>query len=80
MHILWTAYVTRDDPEKAGAFYLNTEGNEHAERDRKRLTFRRSDKVLSIHHASAKDYPDCGKRPSPGEKTVLIVSQAIGLK
>jgi hypothetical protein len=77
MHILWSAYATRDAPEQVNAFYLQAEGKEHAEQNENSLTFRRGDKVLSIHRASAKDYPDCGTHPSPEEKTVLIVSQAI---
>ncbi len=79
-HIIWTAYVTADEPERVGAFYLKAEGEGRAERDGEQLSFRHGDKVLSIHRASAKDYPDCGKRPGPNDKTVLIVSQAIGLK
>ncbi|MBM3745856.1 MAG: hypothetical protein FJW34_08665 [Acidobacteria bacterium] len=77
MHILWHAYATRDLPEKVIAFYVQAEGKEHAEQSENSVTFRHGDKVLSIHRASAKDYPECGKPPRPEEKTVLIVSQAI---
>jgi len=77
MHIVWSAYVTRDATEQVNGFYLREEGKEHAEQNENSLSFRHGDKVLSIHRASAKDYPDCGKAPSPEDKTVLIVSQAI---
>ncbi|MGA2326479.1 MAG: hypothetical protein ABSH05_09350 [Bryobacteraceae bacterium] len=77
MHILWHAYVTRDIPEKVIAFYVQAEGQEHLEREENSVRLRHGDKVLSIHSASAKDYPDCGKAPGPEEKTVIIVSQAI---
>ena len=77
MHIIWAAYATRDEPEKVGAFYLKSEGEERAERNNAWLTFRHGDKLLSIHRASARDYPDCGKSPDREDKTVLIVSQAI---
>ena len=77
MHILWNAYATRDTPEEVNAFYLQKEGKEHAEQGKNSLTFRHGDKVLSIHRASAKDYPNCGTPPSPEEKTVMIASQAI---
>jgi hypothetical protein len=76
MHILWHAYATRDIPEKVIAFYQQAEGQEHLERGENSVSFRHGEKVLSIHSASAKDYPDCGKAPGPEEKTVLIVSQA----
>jgi len=75
-HILWRSYVTGDPPEKVIAFYTKAEGKERAEQDGNRVTFRHGDKVLSIHAASAKDYPDCGKAPGPQDKTVLIVSEA----
>jgi hypothetical protein len=77
MHILWHAYATRDLPEKVIAFYMQAEGKERAGQSENSVTFRHGDKVLSIHRASAKDYPECGKPPRPEEKTVLIVSQAI---
>jgi hypothetical protein len=76
MHILWRSYVTGDPPEKVIAFYTKAEGKERAEQDGNRVTFRHGDKVLSIHAAPAKDYPDCGKPPGPLDKTVLIVSEA----
>lgn len=75
-HIIWYAYVTTDSPEKVIAFYTQAEGKERAEREGSRVTFRHGDKLLSIHSAAAKDYPDCGKLPELKDQTVLIVSEA----
>jgi len=77
MHILWRAYVTVDATKDVIAFYVQAEGKEHVELSENSLTVRRGDKVLSVHAASARDYPRCGADPRPGERTVLIVSQAI---
>lgn len=77
MHILWRAYVTVDATMDVIAFYVKAEDKEQLELGEHSLTLRRGDKVLSIHAASARDYPRCGADPRPGEKTVIIVSQAI---
>jgi len=76
-HIIWHSYATYDAPEKVIAFYMQAEGEQHAERNGNSVTFRHGDKTLSIHRASARDYPDCGKPPRPEDQTILIVSQAI---
>jgi len=77
MHILWHAYVTTDAPEEVSAFYRQAGRTAHVEVDENPFKLRHGDNVLSVHSASAKDYPDCGKAPSPEDKTVIIVSQAI---
>jgi len=63
--------------EQVRDFYLQTEGKEHAEQTEGSLTFSHGDRLLPIRRASAQDYPHGGAHPSPEDKTVLIVSQAI---
>jgi hypothetical protein len=77
MHILWTAYVTVDATKDVIAFYVQAEGKERVELEENSVTVRRGDQVLSVHAASAKDYPRCGVEPRREERTVIIVSQAI---
>lgn len=77
MHILWRAYATVDATKDVIAFYVQAEGKEHVELEENSVTVHRGDKVLSVHAASAKDYPRCGAEPRREEKTVIIVSQAI---
>jgi hypothetical protein len=77
-HILWTAYATGDPPKRVTAFYMQAaEGKEHAEQSGGTVSFRHGDRVLAIHPAAAKDYPECGLLPGLKDKTVLIVSQLV---
>ena len=77
MHILWRAYAAVDATKDVIAFYVQAEPKENIELSENSLTVRRGDKVLSVHAASATDYPRCGVDPRPGERTVLIVSHAM---
>ncbi len=77
MHILWRAYATADATKDVIAFYVKAEAKEHVELQENSVTVRRGDKALSVHSASAQDYPRCGVDPRHEERTVIIVSQAI---
>jgi hypothetical protein len=74
---VWRSYATRDATAQVIAFYAKAEGR-NAEVEGKSLIVRRGQKkverVLSVHAASATDYPSCDSKPRPGEKTVIIVS------
>jgi len=72
----WYAYVTEDLPEKVIDFYLQKEkeGSESVEVGKDSLRIHRGNSLLSVHRASANDYPRCDKAPGPGDNTVIIVS------
>lgn len=76
MHIAWTSYATTASPEEVAAFYA--ERIEDAERpDARHLSLRRPDlKNLSVCPSDG-SYPRGDGTLEPGERTVIVVSQAI---
>ena len=81
MGIHWRSYATRDATEDVIAFYAKAEGRDVGV-EGKSITVRRGkekvEAVLSVHAASATDYPGCDSKPRPEEKTVIIVSHRSG--
>lgn len=76
MHIHWASYATPASPEEVVAFYAARIPD--AERpDARHLSLRRPDlKNLSVH-PSDDSYPRGEGKLEPGERTVIVVSQAI---
>jgi hypothetical protein len=76
-HIEWTLYATADATADVAAFYAARGGE--ARRGEAALTVadREGRKTLSVHGVGD-SYPDCGVRPGPEARTVLVVSQLIG--
>lgn len=80
--ILWHQYATKDKLSAVIAFYVKVNENDkdrHSEVERKgdeSLTIRRGDTVLSVQAANS-DYPNCGRKVTADERTVVIVSRII---
>jgi len=73
LHIIWTAYATSDPPDRVAAFYglsPKDDGPSLASGD---------DKRLSVHKAGG-NHPTCEVPPGLADKTVIIVSQAAGVR
>ncbi len=73
VHVLWTAWATADPPGQVAAFYGLTL------RDGSATLSAGRDKRLSVHPVGG-TYPRCDVPPAADDRTVLIVSQAIGLE
>jgi hypothetical protein len=78
MHIEWTAYASTDPHPKVIAFYVKRHGGK-PEGDTLRLEGKPGKGTrLSVHPADKGSYPTCDVKPAKSDKTVIIVSQAVG--
>jgi len=68
MHISFWEYASKDAPDVVAKFYGTAVG-------RSKIGARDLD-TLSVHAAGDADVPDCGKKPGPGDQTVIVVSIA----
>ncbi len=74
-----TFVTTPDAPSKVIAFYAEAVGKD-ARSGGQSIVINQPDGTLSVHAASDEDYPehrDCMRKPSPGQKTVIVVGGAI---
>ena len=76
MHISWTGYATTDPHRKVIDFYVKRHGGK-PEGDTLRISGSKGAR-LSVHPAQATGYPTCEVKPAKRDKTVIIVSQAVG--
>jgi hypothetical protein len=79
MHITWTSWATKDDLATVVAHYEKAHGKKAGTGDKGERTFSDDKNLrLSIYPATKNDdFPKCGKKPEAGEKTVVLISQAI---
>jgi hypothetical protein len=79
MHIAWTSWASKDDVAKVVADYEKSlamkakagDKGEHEFSDGKNLR-------LAIYPAAkVDDFPHCATKPAAGEKTIVLISQAI---
>jgi len=70
--IFWHSYAAKDPPSAVGDFYAKS--NASAERKGDTLTLKRGEFVLSVHPA-ASGYPQCDRKPSAADRTVIVVSR-----
>ena len=76
MHITWTGYATKDHHRKVIDFYVKRHGGK-PEGETLMLSGSKGAR-LSVHPAQAGGYPTCEVKPAKDDKTVIIVSQAVG--
>jgi hypothetical protein len=77
MHINWSLYASKHNPEKVIAFYKNKTGDgDMDQQTAPEFTWRESgERMLHVLPVTAR-YPDCGVKPPEGTRTVFVVSQA----
>jgi len=82
MEIEWLLFATADAPEKVIAFYesdqkTKAKRDEHGGHDVDSKTADR-DSMSIIPTAKAQHYPHCATKANASEKTVILVSRAVG--
>lgn len=79
MHITWSSWATKDDLASVVASYEKAIGKNAGTGDKGERTFSGDkDFRLAIYPAAKlDDFPHCNEKPKAGEKTIVLISQAI---
>ncbi|MBX3157804.1 MAG: hypothetical protein KF773_17680 [Deltaproteobacteria bacterium] len=79
MHVVWTSWATKDDVATVAAHYEKATGGKPQKGDQGELRFSDDkDLRLQVYPAEKNDsFPKCATKPAAGERTVVLISQAI---
>ena len=74
----WRSFAVKDDFDRVAAFYARRD-SAAAEKTNDGSLMLQHDKgiILTIHRASATNYPKCDQAPRTGENTVIVLSQFL---
>ncbi|MEO8705245.1 MAG: hypothetical protein ABI867_34705 [Kofleriaceae bacterium] len=79
MHITWSSYASKDSVATIVAHYETTTGRKAtpAGANGERTLEWDKDRKLEVYPASKNDaFPSCGKKPTTGEQSVILMSSA----
>ncbi|HEY8073716.1 MAG TPA: hypothetical protein VIF62_06400 [Labilithrix sp.] len=73
--IAWTSYGLGEAAPNVVARYREAAARCGVATQEAPFTVAKGDERLSVHDSTSTDYPSCAKKPSPAQKSVLVLSR-----